>query len=124
MSAHLSARQERGEAICRSLPASTGIYIIWFDGLSRAYIGQSSNIAHRVRTHLYEMETFKGHKMRGDLDTMGWGRLNATALETAQTCEALHLAETRWMNKYRNSGWSLYNHDATGKVHRDRARAR
>jgi len=122
MSQHGRKNQER--AICRKLPSGAGIYILWFEGQRRAYIGQSNNIAYRVRTHLYDIETFPNHKMRADLDICGWEWLRAAVLESAETCDGLHARETYWMNQYRNGGWELYNHDSVGKVHRDRARSR
>jgi len=124
MSKHGSNYRGRRKEICNALPTAPGIYILWFDGLPRAYIGQSNNIAFRVGVHLYEIDAFRGHKMRGDLDTYGWARLRASVLETAETCNTLHEAETYWLNKYRAGGWELYNHDVSGKLHRDRARVR
>lgn len=108
--------------ICKCLPSSSGIYIIWFDRSNRAYIGSSNNIRRRVRTHLYELETFSDHKMRADLECRGWGSLRAAVLELVEDMEELAGVETGWMQAYRHEGWSLYNVDKSGKTHRDRAR--
>jgi len=120
MTAH--SRKEQEGVICRQLPSRAGIYILWFEGHNRAYIGQSGNISRRVRTHLYDMETFRDHKMRADLDTYGWDKLRAAVLESHETCDSLDVLETRWMKQYRDGGWNLYNHDSVGKKSRRRAR--
>lgn len=108
-------------AVWKPIPPCPGIYIIWFDGTNRAYIGSSNNMASRVRTHLTEMTDWR-HKMHRELKTLGSEALRATPLEYVDDLRDLPAVETYWINHYREGGWELYNTDKAGKVHRDRAR--
>jgi len=106
--------------VYRDLPSTPGIYIIWFEGLFRAYIGHSNNIHNRVRTHLYEMQAYRDHKMRADLQRMGKQSVRAAVLEVVSDLSVLPKTETYWLNQYLTGGWELYNVEKVGKVHRDR----
>lgn len=114
-------RKPRWETdVCSQLPSTPGIYIIWFEGHYRAYIGQSINIAKRVRTHLYEIQAFKNHNMRYDLDALGRGALRVATLEEVSRGDDLAAAENYWMGQYRRGGWNLYNSETVGKRSRGR----
>lgn len=106
--------------VWKQLPERSGIYIIWFEGTSRAYIGSTNNIARRVRAHLTEMVN-RWHKMHGDLCSLGCDAVRAAPVALVDNLHDLPVIETYWINEYRRGGWTLYNTDKAGKVHRDRA---
>lgn len=110
--------------VCEDLPTLPGIYIIWFDGGTRAYIGCSNNIQKRVRTHLYEMQGYFDHKMKSDLKRFGEGACCAAVLEIVGDLSRLPDVETYWIERYLAGGWKLYNTEMKGKVHHVRKGAR
>lgn len=102
------------------LPEMPGIYIIWFDGNTRAYIGCSKNIQKRVRYHLSAMQNYHSNKMFADLKRFGSGAVRAAVLEIVDDFSRIPMAETYWINRYLSGGWKLYNAELKGKGHRDR----
>lgn len=116
MSAH---GRNNTPSICDDLPQSPGVYILWFDGQARAYIGGSVDVQRRVKVHCYEMRVFKSHKMHDDLNRYGVGRLRAAVLCHVDRRTDLPHAETRHIDEYRRGGWEIYNTERMGKLHRD-----
>ena len=90
------------QKIYDELPATSGVYRIYFMGSPKNRIGASKNIRQRIRQHLTEISTIPGTELYEDFLQHGKENLRVEVLEK---CEIKELSdkEKEWMLKYEDT---------------------
>jgi len=100
-----------------SLPTDAGVYAIRNTISGRQYIGSSTNLRDRIRSHIRELSLgcHANHALQSDYSQMGADHFEATVLVRGTTPSNLASAEVDRITSLLSSGVALYNMTADGQ---------
>ena len=100
-----------------SLATEPGVYAIRNINSGRQYIGSSTNLKDRIRSHIRDLSLgcHANHALQFDFSQMGADHFEVNVLSGGITPSSLALVEEERITSLLNSGASLYNLTANGQ---------
>lgn len=100
-----------------SMPTDAGVYAIRNTNSGRQYIGSSTNLKSRLRSHIRQLSfgCHANHALQSDFSKLGAEYFEAEVLASGITSSALASVEAERITQLLNSGAALYNLTADGQ---------